>query len=163
MVYGGQGFKIRVGVVLVHPNQSALLLLKQNQRDFWVLPGGTLEASPPETLADCAIREVWEETHLRITLQRLLYVGDFMAPLAKRSVDVVFLAVLASDCLPEQAQLNPAETVDDMAWVAFDDLSTQAVQPQPLFARLVANYQAGTLVTPTPNDQQNAYVGAYSP
>jgi ADP-ribose pyrophosphatase YjhB (NUDIX family) len=123
MTYGGQGFKIRVGVVVADPNQLKLLLLRQNQRSFWVLPGGTLEADPPETLAECAVREVFEETHLQVTIQRLLYVGDFMAPGIKRSVDVVFLATLAPGCAPSQAQLNPAEAVDEMGWVSFEDLS----------------------------------------
>lgn len=44
-------------------------------RAYWTLPGGGLEAG--ETPAEAAVREVWEETGLRVQAIRLLWEGIY--------------------------------------------------------------------------------------
>ena len=67
-------FKVRVTGILTE--EERLLLVKQRVNDSrgWSLPGGTLEIG--ETLEDCIIREMKEETGLKVEIEKLLYVCD---------------------------------------------------------------------------------------
>lgn len=62
--------------VALFDNTRKLLLLRRRDNDKWTLPGGTLEFG--ESLADCAVREVEEETGFLITIVAL--VGTYTDP-----------------------------------------------------------------------------------
>ncbi|PZS08441.1 MAG: hypothetical protein DLM70_02650, partial [Chloroflexi bacterium] len=65
---------MRAQVVLLDGRR--ILLAEHSRPDdaYWVLPGGAVE--PGETPEQAAMREVLEETGLRILLQRLLFVDE---------------------------------------------------------------------------------------
>ncbi len=67
-------FKLRVTGILIE--NERILLVKQHVDDArnWSLPGGTLEAG--ETLEECLIREMREETGLLVAIEKLLYICD---------------------------------------------------------------------------------------
>jgi 8-oxo-dGTP diphosphatase len=67
----------RVGsaVALLDPSGN-ILLLRRKDNDKWTMPGGTLDFG--ESLADCAIREVREETGLQIRITGLI--GTYTDP-----------------------------------------------------------------------------------
>ena len=114
-------FKIRVGVVVFNPHGD-LLLVRQNQNPFWVLPGGTLE--PGETMADCAVRELQEEANLVVSDPKLLFIADFLVDPTqtppKQAVDVVFKVKLDSD--PSAMVLETTENIDEMAFLGLADI-----------------------------------------
>lgn len=57
-------------------NNNSILMLRRVDNCKWTLPGGTLEMS--ETLVDCAIREVKEESGLDVTIMDII--GTYTDP-----------------------------------------------------------------------------------
>jgi 8-oxo-dGTP pyrophosphatase MutT (NUDIX family) len=68
---------IRTRVIVLH--QGSLLLLPPPDADgAWHLPGGGLEVN--ESLADCAIREVLEETGVPIRVAGVAFLREWVVP-----------------------------------------------------------------------------------
>ena len=85
--------KHRVGArVIVLDDQQRVLLIAGKQERYWTAPGGHVQDG--ETLAECAVRETQEETGLRIAVDRLIYLQEFIGTLhpGERFVEMVFLA-----------------------------------------------------------------------
>ncbi len=66
-----QGASLRVGAsaIIFNPNRSKVLLTRRADNGLWCLPGGGVEAG--ETVSEACVREVWEETGLRVEIVRL--------------------------------------------------------------------------------------------
>lgn len=64
---------IRYQGAIVHDEK--LLLIRQRHHktgeSYWLLPGGGIEEGESEE--ECVEREMWEETNLRVTVERLLF------------------------------------------------------------------------------------------
>jgi len=136
-------FKVRVGVVVIHENR--LLLLRQNDRPFWVLPGGTLE--PDESLADCARREIQEETSLDIIVGRLLYAADFIRTeppeyKPKHTIDVFFLAEEVHGEARLQ-NLDTGENINEMGFFTRPEVEAMDIQPSLVKTRLLRDWATG--------------------
>lgn len=129
-------FKIRVAVALLR--EGKLLLLRQNNHPFWVLPGGTLE--PDEDLAQCAVRELMEETGLTITVGPLLYVTNFIQP-QRHVVDVFFRGEYVTGELPAQGPYP--ENIDEMGFFSFEEVQAMVLRPGPVGERLLVDWADG--------------------
>ena len=74
------------------------LLLVGDSPKYWYTPGGRLEVG--ESLADCVVREVFEETGLRIKVGRLVHVFEFHdVSEGSYKVECYFLASIKEGCL----------------------------------------------------------------
>lgn len=68
-------------VFVINPIDKKILLVKHNMFDKWVQPGGHIEAD--EVPEEAAVREVFEETGIKITLlgEKFPREDDFIRPL----------------------------------------------------------------------------------
>jgi 8-oxo-dGTP diphosphatase len=135
-------FKIRVAVVL--PVANGVVLCRQNQYPFWVLPGGTLE--PGEGVADCAIREVQEELGLTITVPKLLAVTDWVTP--NRQVHELYFLGELTHAIADPATVGQGvdwgqEAINAVQVVPWADLEATPVQPAPIKTLLLQHYANG--------------------
>lgn len=62
--------------VAVINGNNELLMLRRSDNGYWTMPGGTLEAA--ESLPECAVREVFEETGIVVQLEALI--GTYTDP-----------------------------------------------------------------------------------
>jgi 8-oxo-dGTP diphosphatase len=131
-------FKVRLGVVLVRDDK--ILLVRQNNRPFWVFPGGTLEMG--EGLEECAIREIKEELNLTVGIEKVLYLADFIRDEngeTRQTIDVFMLA--------SHIQGTPLMTVDEnlneMGFFTLDEMNNMSVQPDVVARRLVKDWSNG--------------------
>lgn len=99
---------VRATGVLVE--NDTILLVKQalRERSHWNLPGGALEVG--ESLGQCLVREMWEETGLNVEVGELLYVCDRFKELHHHVLDICFSVSRSSDA----STLNrPRPTADE--------------------------------------------------
>jgi 8-oxo-dGTP diphosphatase len=147
----GMDFGVRVAAVVERRGDLLLVRHQKPERDpYWVLPGGRLE--PGETIPDCAVRELAEETGLEASFSGVLYVGEFLRE-GRHTIDVVARmalegdgeAVLGSD--PEVAPVAEP-TLREVRWVSVDELRGIELLPDSVKGRLLEDAGGGW----TPND-----------
>lgn len=61
---------IFVGTGIIVETSKGILMGKRTDNDCWSLPGGSLEIG--ESLEECAVRELWEETKIKTTTEDLI-------------------------------------------------------------------------------------------
>jgi len=116
---------MRAQVVILGEDNT--LLLARHERDshsYWVLPGGAVERG--ESVEEAALREIEEETGLRVRLDRLLFVDG---PRTTEAVNIkehrhTFLASITSGSLQTPAGEigNPGNgRLVEVRWMPFHD------------------------------------------
>ena len=73
-IYGdriGKTGKLRVGcsATIFDPAREKILLTRRTDNNRWCLPGGGID--PGESVIEACVREVWEETGLRVHVRKL--------------------------------------------------------------------------------------------
>jgi 8-oxo-dGTP pyrophosphatase MutT (NUDIX family) len=158
------GFKVRVGVILLHQQTSSetspettskLLLVRQNERPFWVFPGGTLE--PGEGLAAGGIREMQEELNLTGRLHEWSYLADFFHP-KRQVVDVFFQGIWESG----ELKMTLDENLNDVGWFTQSELRAMDVRPNLVKNAVLEDWE-GLTSTSAPSPNLGRYLGCYSP
>lgn len=123
----------RVGIGVFVLKGNTLLLGKRrgsHGAGEYASPGGHLEHL--EAFADCARREVREETGLEIGNLRFLRVMNVTTYAPKHYVDLAF----AADWVSGEPQVLEPEKVESWGWYPLDAL------PEPLFATLPTALEA---------------------
>jgi 8-oxo-dGTP diphosphatase len=102
--------------VALFDSAGNILLLRRKDNDKWTMPGGTLDFG--ESLTDCAIREVREETGLQIRITGLI--GTYTNPhiliaYSDGEVRQEFTFVYAAEI--EAGELKIDDESKEAAWV----------------------------------------------
>lgn len=114
-----------IGVGVLVWRDGKLLLGKRINNDgsiCWQFPGGHLEHG--ESVTDCARREVWEETGIKVSQLRHLGFTDKPFEVDQRR----YITLLVS-CVHESGEVNTREPEKCDGWQWFD----YPVLPSPLF------------------------------
>ncbi|WP_435108681.1 NUDIX hydrolase [Nocardiopsis synnemataformans] len=98
---------VSVTGIVVRPDDGRVLVIKRADDGRWVPPGGVLELA--ETPEQCAVREVFEETGIRVKPLRLTGVYKNM------KLGVVSLAFL---CEPVGGRLRTSAEAPAVVWLA---------------------------------------------
>ncbi|MFE6305610.1 NUDIX hydrolase [Nocardiopsis sp. NPDC057823] len=101
---------VSVTGVVVRPEDGKVLVIKRTDDGRWVPPGGVMELD--ETLEQCVIREVREETGIEAKPIRLTGVYKNM------KLGVVSLAFL---CQPVGGELRTSDESTVAIWLPFDE------------------------------------------
>ncbi len=131
-------FKVRLGVVLL--KDEKLLLVRQNNRPFWVFPGGTLEIE--EGLAECAVREMKEEIDLDVSIEKTLYLADFLLAHpegVKHTIDVFMLARYQAG----EPTMTLDENLNEMGFFTLDEVRQMPVEPGVAKTQLLKDWPEG--------------------
>lgn len=143
-VLGDDGLKHRdaARVIILDENNKVLLVrghdVDQPARTWWFTVGGGID--PGESSREAAIREVWEETGLRLESGSLVgpvirrsAIFDFFAESCRQDEEF-FLARIggAQDGLSREGWTDvEREVLDDVQWWDLDDLAAVTVEVFP--------------------------------
>ena len=128
---------------LVQNNEGAFLLIFR--RGFWDLPKGKLDVG--ESIPDCAVREVREETGLQS-----LELGPFICTTTHPYFDIWLnkdvvkhthwfsMLSLANDILVPQTE----EDIEKIEWVSMEQLPQYFIQTYPTILTVFEAFNAGT-------------------
>ena len=106
----------RVRVVICRDDRFVVVRNVDGDYTWWSLPGGGLEAG--ETLAEAAVREVWEETGLEVRLIGVIHLAERKAA-EVYNIGVTFRAEVVGG--HECADNDPAGIVREVRWVTLDE------------------------------------------
>ena len=107
-----------------------LLLVKQdvNSARRWSLPGGKLEYG--ETIEQCLIREMKEETGLAVKVKELLYITDRFRHMNNHVVHITFLIAQTGEKLPlENWQHQDIKEIREVKMVPVEELTNYGFSP----------------------------------
>src|ERR1700722_9915267 len=79
----------RISVIAIEDEKILLVKHRKGNQQYWVLPGGRLEYG--ETFADCAVRELKEETGLEIEVERFIFLSEAIAPDRSRHIVNIYV------------------------------------------------------------------------
>lgn len=120
-----------------------ILLLRRKDNDKWTMPGGTLDFG--ESLTDCAVREVREETGLQIRITGLI--GTYTDPhiliaYSDGEVRQEFTLVYAAEI--EAGSLKIDDESKEVAWVPLSSsIDLPLAESQRRRLKDVVEYQNG--------------------
>lgn len=115
-------------VFVINPEDHKILLVKHKKFKKWVQPGGHIEHN--ETPEEAAVREVWEETGVKVKLlgKRFPREDDFLRPLGIQCnrnlegevhIDITYPAIPLS-----QVDVVVSDESTGIGWFTREELNT---------------------------------------
>ena len=117
---------------IINPKNKKILLVKHSDYDKWLQPGGHIEED--ETPEEAAVREVYEETGIKITLlgEKFPREDDLIRPLGiqcnrkkdgTRFIDIIYAAIPNNP--DEKIKLSDEST--EIGWFTRNELDRMPV------------------------------------
>lgn len=120
-------------VITFDPKTQKILLVKNRDQDYWYPPGGGWDYDK-ENIVECAEREVYEETGLRVKIRRLLYVQEFHDMKDSISFETVWLAKPINQTRLDELHVDHDidGKVEKARWFSKDEMKEVKVFPKRL-------------------------------
>ncbi len=125
-------FPKRAVAIVIRDNEVLLMERKNNEKHYFVFPGGGVEEG--ETIEEAVLREVMEETTLKVKIEKKLYAHYYDSSYKGRSSQFFYLCSYISG----EPKLCEANEKEDMKkgnnyykpqWVKVDVLQNLLVYP----------------------------------
>jgi ADP-ribose pyrophosphatase YjhB (NUDIX family) len=128
--------QIVVRAVITYKNK--VLLAKKKDADFWHFPGGKLEKN--ESLEECAIREICEETDIDIDeLGDIIWVKKYEKN-DKDYVEFFFLVKSLKDYNKTCSNANDVDSdIEYVKWIELDKASDYIIKPLEVLKMITDN------------------------
>lgn len=123
--------RILARAVIYNPKTKQILLVKNKGANFWYAPGGGWEYEH-ETIKQCAMREVLEETGLNVKIQRLLYMQEFHEAPQTIFFETFWLAELARNQTLNNMHIDQNGIVQTAKWFNQGQIQDIKVFPERL-------------------------------
>ncbi|WP_105901579.1 NUDIX domain-containing protein [Vibrio gangliei] len=145
--------RIRAAGIIIENEQILLIKVKDDSGEYWIPPGGGLEAQDRHT-KDCVKRECLEEAGIHVRVGKLICVREFLETAANRYNAEFFYHIEYFDGQPHTnnlAGLNDEELIQAVEWVPIAKLSQIRTFPTDLFA----------LAQTANSDNESLHLGSY--
>ncbi|BBG59148.1 Phosphatase nudJ [Providencia rustigianii] len=132
-------FKPNVTVATIVHAQDKFLVVEEwvNNKPTWNQPAGHLEAN--ESLLQAAQRELFEETGIQGTPQKLIKVHQWIAPDSTQFIRFLFSLELDAPC-----ETSPHDSdISACHWVTAEDILSSPCLRSPLVAQSIRCFQEG--------------------
>jgi ADP-ribose pyrophosphatase YjhB (NUDIX family) len=120
-------------VGIMFNDRGEVLLQRRADNGHWALPGGFVDVG--ESVAEGAVREVFEETGLRTTIKRL--VGIYSDPrhhtiMQHRSGRIYHMVIIAFECEVQSGELKISHESTDIGYFPTDALPEKTILSHPI-------------------------------
>lgn len=126
--------KVRVAVIVFNA-EGQILLCRQNNKPFWVLPGGTLE--PDESILDCGARELLEEVNLNVKIEHIIGISDFLRPEHPQAIDITCYGTLTSG----EFRTSNEENINDTRFFSRSEVEALDIKPDYIKPLLLKHWK----------------------
>jgi len=122
----------RTGVIILRNNEILLTYSIYGKDEFWLVPGGGIEFE--ETMEECAIREVKEETGVDIKIEKFLYLREYIPYNGKDHViDILFLGkIIGGKIRVGKDPDHTNQAIKKVKFIPIDKLKELKVYPKCL-------------------------------
>ena len=118
-------FQVFAVAVIFNADKKVMLVKSTYQHHHpWGLPGGSLEYG--ETAEEAILREIWEETDLRIEIERFLFIKTWKPD----RVGIYYL------CSIKDGEFHPSDEVSELGYFSPDNLPDVRSQDVELIKRI---------------------------
>ena len=129
---------IRTATVTIKDGKVLLVSSKYGDEEYCLFPGGGVEFG--ETVEEGAIRETLEETGIKVKIDRLFHINEFIYKndWSKRSITIFFLATPKKEFTKNIS--NDGGKIKQIKWVNISELKDLDIRPKILVDILINSF-----------------------
>lgn len=130
---------IRPCIILIEKGKVLCIHCKYGNEEFYLFPGGGVEAG--ETIAECAAREMLEETGLKVKIGKIAYVNDWIKDKStnERVLNLFFLGKVVGGKIVQGEK--DGGKVKKIEWIDLDEFKKIDFRPEFIAKRLKEDHK----------------------